>query len=239
MNLAENIYQEIKELDIEKALTVLADRFPDKVIFSTSFGWEDQVITHMIFSNQLPIKVFTLETGRLFPETYYVWNRTIEMYGGQIQAFYPNTDTVEKMVSLKGPSSFYESVENRKECCAIRKIEPLKRALGDNDIWITGIRAEQSVNRENMRGIEWDSQNQIIKFHPLFDWTLEQVKAYIKGNNIPYNPLHDKGFPSIGCAPCTRAVKEGEDFRAGRWWWEDQNKKECGLHSSDQQSAIS
>ena len=232
MNLAENIYQEIKELDIEKALTVLGDRFPDKVVFSTSFGWEDQAITHMIFSNRLPIKVFTLETGRLFPETYYVWNRTLEMYGEQIHAFYPNTDSVEKMVSQKGPSSFYESVENRKECCAIRKIEPLKRALAGNDIWLTGIRAEQSVNRENMTGIEWDSQNQIIKFHPLFDWSLDQVKAYIKENNIPYNPLHDKGFPSIGCAPCTRAVKEGEDFRAGRWWWEDQDKKECGLHVS-------
>ena len=237
MNLAENIYQEIKELDIEKALAVLVNRFPDKVVFSTSFGWEDQVIAHMIFSNHLPIKVFTLETGRLFPETYYVWNRTLEKYGEQIQAMYPDTDSVEKMVSQKGPTSFYESVENRKECCAIRKIEPLKRALAGNDIWITGIRAEQSVNRENMTGIEWDSQNQIIKFHPLFDWSLEQVKAYIKDNNIPYNPLHDKGFPSIGCAPCTRAVKEGEDFRAGRWWWEDQNKKECGLHSSDQLSA--
>ena len=238
MNLADNIYQEIKELDIEKALTVLAERFPEKVIFSTSFGWEDQVITHMIFSNQLPIKVFTLETGRLFPETYYVWNRTLEMYGQQIQAMYPNTDAVERMVSQKGPSSFYESVENRKECCGIRKIEPLKRALEGNDIWITGIRAEQSVNRETMTGIEWDAQNQIIKFHPLFDWTLEEVKAYISENNIPYNPLHDKGFPSIGCAPCTRAVQEGEDFRAGRWWWEDQNKKECGLHSIEQPSVV-
>ena len=239
MDLAEKIYQEIKELDIEKALSVLASRFPDTVTFSTSFGWEDQVITHMIFSNNLPIKVFTLETGRLFPETYYVWNRTIERYGKQIQAYYPNTESVEQMVSKKGPSSFYESVENRKECCGIRKIEPLKRALAGNEIWVTGIRAEQSANRENMHGIEWDSQNQIIKFHPLFNWSLGQVKAYIKDHNIPYNPLHDKGFPSIGCAPCTRAVKEGEDFRAGRWWWEDQNKKECGLHSSDQPSVVS
>jgi phosphoadenosine phosphosulfate reductase len=233
MTSGEELYRELRELDIEKALTVLAYRFPDKVIFSTSFGWEDQVLTHMIFSNHLPIKVFTLETGRLFPETYYVWNRTLEMYENQsIHAYYPDTDSLEKMVSQKGPNSFYESVENRKECCGIRKIEPLKRALAGNEIWITGIRAEQSPNRENMQGIEWDSQNQIIKYHPLFDWTLEQVKTYIKENNIPYNPLHDKGFPSIGCAPCTRAVKEGEDFRAGRWWWEDQTKKECGLHTS-------
>lgn len=233
MTSGEELYRELRELDIEKALTVLAYRFPERVIFSTSFGWEDQVLTHMIFFNHLPIKVFTLETGRLFPETYYVWNRTLEMYENQpIHAYYPETDALEKMVSQKGPNSFYESVDNRKECCEIRKIEPLKRALSGNEIWITGIRAEQSPNRENMQGIEWDAQNQIIKYHPLFDWTLEQVKAYIKDNNIPYNPLHDKGFPSIGCAPCTRAVKEGEDFRAGRWWWEDQTKKECGLHTS-------
>ena len=232
MNLADDIYQEIRELEIEKALELLASKFPGKVVFSSSFGWEDQVLTHMIFANKLPIKVFTLETGRLFPETYYVWNRTVEIYGQQIHAYYPDTQLVENMVSQKGPNSFYESAENRKECCAIRKIEPLKRALAGNEIWITGIRAEQSANRENMHGIEWDSQNRIIKFHPLFDWTLDQVKAYIKQKNIPYNPLHDKGFPSIGCAPCTRAVREGEDFRAGRWWWEDQNKKECGLHTS-------
>ena len=233
MTSGEELYRELRELDIEKALTVLAYRFPEKVIFSTSFGWEDQVLTHMIFSNHLPIKVFTLETGRLFPETYYVWNRTLEMYENQpIHAYYPDTDSLEKMVSQKGPNSFYESVENRKECCGIRKIEPLRRALAGNEIWITGIRAEQSPNRENMQGIEWDSQNHIIKFHPLFDWTLEQVKTYIKENNVPYNPLHDRGFPSIGCAPCTRAVKEGEDFRAGRWWWEDQTKKECGLHTT-------
>lgn len=232
MDLADEIYQEIKELNIEKALEMLAEKFPEKVVFSSSFGWEDQVLTHMIFVNKLPIKVFTLETGRLFPETYYVWNRTLEMYGQPIHAYYPDTRSVENMVSRKGPNSFYESVENRKECCSIRKIEPLKRALAGNEIWITGIRAEQSPNRENMHGIEWDSQNQIIKFHPLFDWTLDQVKEYIKEKNIPYNPLHDKGFPSIGCAPCTRAVREGEDFRAGRWWWEDQNKKECGLHTA-------
>ena len=230
MKLAEDIYEEIKELGIEKSLTFLADRFPGKVIFSTSFGWEDQVLTHMIFSQKLPIKVFTLETGRLFPETYYVWSRTLEMYDQKIHAFYPNTSSLEEMISKKGPNSFYESVENRKECCGIRKIEPLKRALVGNEIWITGIRAEQSINRETMTPIEWDESNRMIKYHPLFDWTLQQVKEYIRQNNIPYNPLHDKGFPSIGCAPCTRAVKEGEDFRAGRWWWEDQNKKECGLH---------
>ncbi|HEY0667583.1 MAG TPA: phosphoadenylyl-sulfate reductase, partial [Sphingobacteriaceae bacterium] len=149
-----------------------------------------------------------------------------------IHAYYPQAEAVEQMVSKKGPNSFYESVENRKECCGIRKVEPLKRALSGMSIWITGIRAEQSANRHDMHSIEWDDANGLIKFHAIFDWTLDEVKEYIKENNIPYNPLHDKGFPSIGCAPCTRAVAPGEDFRAGRWWWEDTSKKECGLHSS-------
>jgi phosphoadenosine phosphosulfate reductase len=232
MDKSVEILAEIAGLSIEESLRKMVERFPGKVIFSTSFGWEDQVISHIIFTNKLDIKVFTLETGRLFPETYYVWNRTIERYGVAIEAYYPQTEQVEKMVSEKGPSSFYDSVVNRKECCGIRKIEPLKRALAENSLWITGIRAEQSQNREDMQAVEWDASNGLHKFHPIFNWTLEEVKDYIKTHNIPYNPLHDKGFPSIGCAPCTRAVKDGEDFRAGRWWWEDQNKKECGLHSS-------
>ncbi len=215
-----------------EALTKLAELFPGEVIFSTSFGWEDQVISHMIFANNLPIKVFTLETGRLFRETYSVWAATMNRYQKPIHAYYPNNELLEEMVSKKGPNSFYESVENRKECCGIRKIEPLKRALKGNKIWITGIRAEQSVNRHDMHDLEWDEQNQLVKFHPIFSWTLDEVKAYIKQYNIPYNSLHDKGFPSIGCMPCTRAVAEGEDFRAGRWWWEDQSKKECGLHET-------
>jgi phosphoadenosine phosphosulfate reductase len=208
----------------------LADLHKNKIVFSTSFGIEDQVVTHLIFANNIPIKVFTLETGRLFPETYYVWNRTLEVYQKPIHAYYPQTDSLQNMVNAKGPNSFYESVENRKECCHIRKIEPLKRALKGNEIWVTGIRADQSANREDMHNLEWDEGNQLLKFHPLFNWTLEQTKAYIKEHNIVYNTLHDKGFPSIGCAPCTRAVQPGEDFRAGRWWWEDQSKKECGLH---------
>jgi len=227
------IKQRIAGLGPVEALRLLSETFPGQIIFSTSFGWEDQVITQMIFTNNLPIKVFTLETGRLFPETYYTWNRTLEIYGQPIHAYYPQAAAVEQMVSTKGPSSFYESVENRKECCGIRKIEPLKRALAGNELWITGIRADQSANREDMQNLEWDEGNQLIKFHPIFDWSLDEVKAYINKHNIPYNPLHDKGFPSIGCAPCTRAVREGEDFRAGRWWWEDQSKKECGLHVTE------
>jgi len=228
--LTENIKQQTAGLEPVAALTLLADKFPGQIIFSTSFGWEDQVITHMIFSNDLPIKIFTLETGRLFPETYYVWNRTMEIYGQPIHAYYPNNELLEQMVNAKGPNSFYESVENRKECCGIRKIEPLNRALAGNQCWITGIRAEQSVTREHMDNVEWDAQHQLVKYHPIYSWTLQDVKDYIKLYNIPYNTLHDRGFPSIGCAPCTRAVQPGEDFRAGRWWWEDQSKKECGLH---------
>jgi phosphoadenosine phosphosulfate reductase len=233
-DLAKHIKKETEGLDAIEALTLLSDIFHGEIIFSTSFGWEDQVITHMIFANNLPIKVFTLETGRLFPETYYVWNRTMEIYGQPIHAYYPQHELLEQMVNAKGPNSFYESVENRKECCGIRKIEPLNRALKGNKCWITGIRAEQSANRQFMDDVEWDEQHQLVKFHPIYNWTLDEVKAYIKKYNIPYNTLHDRGFPSIGCAPCTRAVQPGEDFRAGRWWWEDQSKKECGLHEVKQ-----
>jgi len=226
------IKTQLENLSLVEKLQYLAEQYKDKIVFSTSFGWEDQVVTHLIFSNHIPIKVFTLETGRLFPETYYVWNRTLEIYQKPIHAYFPQSELLQGMVDAKGPSSFYESVENRKECCYIRKIEPLKRALVGNEIWITGIRADQSINREGMQDVEWDEGNQLYKFHPIFDWTLEDVKQYVKDNNIVYNTLHDKGFPSIGCAPCTRAVNEGEDFRAGRWWWEDQSKKECGLHAT-------
>lgn len=232
MENLEEIKAALAGLSTVDKLKFLADQYAGRIIFSTSFGWEDQAVTHLIFANNIPINVFTLETGRLFPETYYVWNRTLEIYNKPIHAYYPQNELLQDMVNTKGPSSFYESVENRKECCYIRKIEPLKRALNGNEIWVTGIRADQSANREDMHDLEWDEGNQLIKFHPIFDWTLDDVKAYIKENNIVYNTLHDKGFPSIGCAPCTRAVQPGEDFRAGRWWWEDQSKKECGLHAT-------
>lgn len=217
----------LKESD---ALSWLAAAFPGEVTFSTSFGLEDQAITHIIFSNHLPIKVFTLDTGRMFTETYSTWSRTIERYGQKITAYYPDAVSLQQFIEEKGPNSFYESVENRKGCCFIRKVEPLQRALKGNKIWITGIRAEQSNNRHDMPRVEWDETNHIIKFHPILDWTWGQVHQFVSKNNIPYNPLHDRGFVSIGCAPCTRAIQPGEDFRAGRWWWEDSSKKECGLH---------
>jgi phosphoadenosine phosphosulfate reductase len=224
------IQELIKNKSPEESLSLLAKKYEGEVVFSTSLGYEDQVISNFIFSNKLPIEIFTLDTGRLFNETYSVLNSTLDRYKTPIKVMYPQTESLEKLVTEKGPISFYESVENRKECCQIRKVEPLKRALKNKKIWVTGIRAEQSADRSHISNLEWDEANQIIKFHPIITWTLEEVKAYISKHNIPYNSLHDKGFLSIGCAPCTRAIKEGEDFRAGRWWWEDNNKKECGLH---------
>lgn len=228
--LISELFNELKGKEIAEQLRILANRFPGEVVFSTSFGLEDQAITYMIASNKLPVKIFTLDTGRIFPETYTTWSRTVEKYAITITAFYPEAVSLQEFVSGKGPNSFYESVDNRKQCCHIRKVEPLQRALKGNKIWITGIRAEQSNNRHDMPMIEWDEINQIIKFHPLLSWTWGQVKQFVSRNDVPYNPLHDKGFVSIGCAPCTRAIKPGEDFRAGRWWWEDNSKKECGLH---------
>jgi phosphoadenosine phosphosulfate reductase len=217
-------------LKIHEFISLLTRQFPGKVTFSTSFSYEDQVVTHEILNNQLPVNIFTLDTGRLFAETYSVWNNTNEKYGTRISAYYPDHKLLETFIDEKGPNSFYESVENRKGCCFIRKVEPLKRALAGNEIWITGLRAEHSPDRQNLTVLEWDNSNQIIKYNPLLHWTTEQVKEYINTNNVPYNVLHDRGFVSIGCAPCTRAIKPGEDFRAGRWWWEDADKKECGLH---------
>lgn len=230
MNKVNNLLNQIQNKTPQEVLRFISQLPHESTVFSTSLGYEDQVITHLIFSESLPISVFTLDTGRLFPETYSVLNSTLERYKKPIQVYYPKTEEVENLVSKKGPFSFYDNVENRKECCFVRKVEPLQRALKSHSIWITGIRADQSGNRSNMPMVEWDEANQIIKVHPLLNWTLEEVKAFIFKHNIPYNPLHDKGFVSIGCQPCTRAIKDGEDFRAGRWWWEDASKKECGLH---------
>ena len=202
-----------------------------KAAFSSSLSWEDQVITHHIFAQELPIRVFTLDTGRLFPETYSALSATTERYGKQIEVFFPKHEAVEELVTKKGPISFYESTENRKECCFIRKVEPLNRALENTNVWITGLRAEHSENRQDLEVVEWDEQRQLIKVNPLIHWTLEEVKEEIKKYNIPTNVLQDRGFVSIGCQPCTRAIREGEAFRAGRWWWEDNSKKECGLHA--------
>ncbi|WP_298299414.1 phosphoadenylyl-sulfate reductase [Hydrotalea sp.] len=226
----QQLQSQVQGLSEWEALQTLTTSFPGKVVFSTSFSMEDQAIAYWITKYQLAIQIFTLDTGRLFPETYSVWERTKEKYGAIITAYYPNAAHLQQFASQNGPNAFYSSVENRKQCCFIRKVEPLQKALQGNKVWITGLRAEHSPDRKDLPMLEWDSLHAIFKFHPILHWSTETVKTFIQQNDIPYNPLHDKGFVSIGCAPCTRAIQPGEDFRAGRWWWEDASKKECGLH---------
>ncbi|MBK7171762.1 MAG: phosphoadenylyl-sulfate reductase [Bacteroidales bacterium] len=217
----------------EYILKEVLSLFGNKIRFSSSLGAEDQVITAMLAGIDKRVSIFTLDTGRMFPETYEVLHRTINRYGIPIDVYFPDAKMVETMVNTKGINLFYESVENRKECCNLRKIEPLKRALNGLDAWITGLRRQQSVTRTNFRLIEWDENNQLIKVNPLIEWSDEMVWDYIHKNNVPYNKLHDAGFPSIGCQPCTRSVNKGEDIRAGRWWWELPDNKECGLHKKE------
>jgi len=201
-----------------------------KAAFSTSLGAEDQVVTDMLIKMKSCTKIFTLDTGRLFYETYDTLAKTNAKYGINIEVVFPDAKDVEGIVKEKGINLFYESIENRKLCCNIRKLRPLKRALKDYDVWITGIRREQSVTREDMQIFEWEEELQMVKVNPLIDWLENDVWNYIREYKIPYNILHDKGYPSIGCAPCTRAVEKGENPRNGRWWWENPETKECGLH---------
>jgi phosphoadenosine phosphosulfate reductase len=226
----ESLKNQLDGLAMEDQLRKLVSLFPEKVIFTTSLGIEDQVITHKIFTNNIDIKVITLDTGRLFPQTYDVFSSTIIRYKKKINVYFPEYEAVEKMVTEKGPLSFYQSVENRKECCTIRKVVPLNRALKGMEVWISGIRADQSENRHHMDWLEFDESKKLYKYYPLFNWSFEEVKSFVKENNVPYNSLHDKGYVSIGCEPCTKAVKPGDDFRSGRWWWENDGGKECGLH---------
>jgi phosphoadenosine phosphosulfate reductase len=215
---------------IENSLKTLVSLFPEEVVFTTSFGIEDQVITHKIFTENIPVEVVTLDTGRIFPETYKVFSETVLRYNRKISVFFPDFKDVEKMVTEKGPLSFYESKEDRLECCRLRKVVPLTRALKGKKVWISGIRASQSDDRGQMKELEYDALKGLYKYYPLFHWSLNDVENFIKTFNVPYNELHDKGFLSIGCEPCTRAVIQGEDFRSGRWWWENDGPKECGCH---------
>jgi phosphoadenosine phosphosulfate reductase len=235
MSLQKSLHEleaSIADLSLEEELQVLGNYFQGKITFSTSLGQEDQVITHLIASLNLPVSIFSLDTGRLFPETLDLLARTQAKYKLPIKVYYPETYQVEDLVLQQGINGFYEGVEQRKRCCFVRKVVPLQRALAGNQVWITGLRADQSPNRASMKRLEWDEANQIIKYNPLLDWTYEQLLQYIQTHTIPYNPLHDKNFISIGCAPCTRAIQPGEDARAGRWWWEE-SKKECGLHGGE------
>ncbi|MDD4375103.1 MAG: phosphoadenylyl-sulfate reductase [Bacteroidales bacterium] len=224
--------QTLAKADAEEILTEAATLFRGKISFASSLGFEDQIITHFIAKNTLPISIFTLDTGRLFPETYDLIDRTVAKYKLNIEVYFPDYRQVEEMVSEKGINLFYDSIENRKLCCGIRKTEPLKRALQNLDAWITGLRKEQAVTRTHMQAIEWDAMHGLVKVNPLINWTAEEVETFVRSEGIPYNKLHDKGFPSIGCQPCTRAIQPGEDIRAGRWWWEQPEQKECGLHKS-------
>lgn len=229
-NRLDNFNEMITNKGVEEILEYFFNKSGLNIAFASSLGAEDQVLTDMILKINENANIFTLDTGRLPKETYDLIERVNTKYKTKIQIYFPDTQSVEKLVNEKGMFSFYESINNRKECCFVRKIEPLKRALTGLDIWVTGLRREQSVTREDMQMLEWDENNDLLKLNPLIDWTLEDVWNYIKKNNVPYNRLHDEGYPSIGCAPCSRAIKDGDDIRSGRWWWENPEHKECGLH---------
>jgi phosphoadenosine phosphosulfate reductase len=213
----------------EHALAQTVDLFPGRVAFSSSLGQEDQVLTDMISRNNIPVRIFTLDTGRLFAESYELLERTRARYKIKIEVLFPQAETVQQLTTEKGVNLFYESVENRQQCCGVRKVEPLNRALKGTAVWITGLRAAQNDHRKTVPVVEWLEDKEIYKINPLLHWSFDEVMHYINTYNVPYNPLHDRGFVSIGCAPCTRAIAPGEDARAGRWWWEASHK-ECGLH---------
>ena len=218
-------------LDATALLQQAVAAYGDGLKLACSFGAEDVVLLDLIVQSKLPISVFVLDTGRLHTETYTLWEQLLEHYAITIAAYTPQTEPLQQFLQLKGPGSFYHSIENRRECCHLRKVEPLSRALAEASGWITGQRREQSVTRASLPKREIDAAHgNIAKLNPLADWSEAQVWEYIKTHHVPYNQLHDKGFPSIGCAPCTRATLPGEDLRAGRWWWENPEHKECGLH---------
>jgi phosphoadenosine phosphosulfate reductase len=231
---------EIKQLedvlmgrDAYGCIKKIHDTYKKHLVLASSLGLEDQVLTDMFLKINPEARIIVLDTGRLHPETYDVMEKTEKKYNMTFEIYYPSSNMIELMVQKKGINLFYNSIENRKECCHIRKVLPLKRALSTANAWITGIRHSQSAARMHTPLVEWDTGNNCVKVNPLIDWSETDVKHYIKENDVPYNELHDKGFPSIGCAPCTRAVPEGMDSRSGRWWWEHEDQKECGLHVVD------
>jgi phosphoadenosine phosphosulfate reductase len=237
MELTEQLRLQIVEwnetLKDKSALGVIAyflDHFGDRIVLSTSLGLEDQVLTALVLRQRRNAEVFTLDTGRLFPETYDLIARTNKFFGIRMKIYFPEPARVEEMVARHGINLFYDGVEQRKMCCGIRKVAQLPRAFSNKEAWISGLRKDQSVSRFFRSMVEWDEHNGLVKINPLIHWTEKQVWEYIREHNLPYNLLHDRGFPSIGCEPCTRAIEPGEDVRAGRWWWEHDAHKECGLH---------
>jgi phosphoadenosine phosphosulfate reductase len=231
--IVEELAEKFAALDLLERLAAIRAHVAGRIVFTTSFGLEDQAIAHAIFSQGLAIDVATLDTGRLFPETHAVWAETERRYAVRVLAYAPENASVEALVARQGIDGFRSSVAARLDCCAIRKVAPLARALDGADAWVTGIRADQSAERARLSPVSFDAQRRLIKVSPLFDWTRERTVDFVRVHGIPYNALHDGGFLSIGCAPCTRAVAPGEPERAGRWWWEQAEKKECGLHVAD------
>ena len=228
--LANKLNDRFKSGAPEEVLAWFMKEYKGEIGLASSLSIEDQSITKMMCDIEKQPNIFTLDTGRVFPETYSLMERTNMTYGIKIKIFFPEAKEVEEMTNKDGVNLFYNSIELRRKCCHIRKIGPLNRAFSDLKVWICGLRHEQSVTRSDVQMVEWDEGNSLLKLNPLINWTEEQTWDYIKTNGIPYNRLHDQGFPSIGCQPCTRAIKEGEDVRAGRWWWENPEQKECGLH---------
>ncbi len=228
--LADRLNEDLAAADLAGRLRLLRQATEGRVVFTTSLGIEDQAITHAIGAEKLDIEIVTLDTGRLFPETYDLWARTEQKYGLRIGAFYPDAVAMQELVARQGINGFYDSLEARKACCETRKVEPLARALKGAQIWIAGLRADQSAHRANARFVEFDAARGLIKASPLLDFSRDDVVDFCARNDVPTNVLHKLGFVSIGCAPCTRAIAPGEPERAGRWWWEDKAKKECGLH---------
>lgn len=226
----DELNQRFKDSTPQEVLVYFLKEYEGKIALSSSLSIEDQVLTHMIVSINPKTRIFTLDTGRLFPQTYQLIDRTNLTYNIKIEVFFPDYHEVQKMVREEGINLFYNSIESRHRCCAIRKLEPLKRAFQGLDVWICGLRHQQSVTRKNMQLVEWDDMHGLIKINPLINWTEDEVRQYIKQHHVPYNKLFDKGYPSVGCEPCTRAVEPGEDPRSGRWWWEAPDKRECGLH---------
>jgi phosphoadenosine phosphosulfate reductase len=230
--LAAKLADEFAGLDLFGRVAAIRSLVPGRIAFTTSFGLEAQALTHAIFSQRLTIDVATLDTGRLFPETYDVWARTEHRYGVRISVFTPESSSIERLVAKQGVDGFRSSVADRLECCAVRKVTPLTRILEGSAAWVTGMRADQSVERAELSPASFDKHRRLIKANPLFDWTRDQVLEFVETHRVPYNALHDRGFLSIGCAPCTRAVGPDEPERSGRWWWETAGKKECGLHAA-------
>jgi phosphoadenosine phosphosulfate reductase len=229
-NKIEQLNQQFADKTPQEVLAFFLAEYKGKIALSSSLGLEDQILTDLVVKTDKEARIFTLDTGRLFPETYSLIDKTNMKYSIQLEVFFPKHEAVEKMVKAEGINLFYAGIDQRKQCCNVRKMEPLKRAFQGLDVWICGLRREQSITRKDMQLVEWDENNQLIKLNPLINFTEQEVWDYIKANSVPYNKLHDKGFPSIGCQPCTRAIEAGEDVRAGRWWWENPEHKECGLH---------